>query len=52
MREKGRQDAVFLGIAATWIGFDQITKLILRESLGVGDHSVVTSFFPFFERAE
>ena len=38
---------MFLGIAAIWIAFDQITKVILRETLDVGDHSVVTSFFRF-----
>ena len=47
VRGKGRQDAIFLGIASIWIAFDQITKVILRETLDVGDHSVVTSFFRF-----
>lgn len=47
VRDKRRQDAIFLGIAASWIAFDQITKVILRETLDVGDHSVVTSFFRF-----
>ncbi len=47
LRAKRRQDGIFVGVAAGWIAIDQITKLILRETLAAGDHSVVTSFFQF-----
>ena len=44
---RGRQDAIFLGAAAAWVAFDQLTKVILRDSLAEGQHDRLTSFFRF-----
>lgn len=44
---RGRQDLIFLSVAAVWVGFDQLTKVIIREWLSVGEHDRVTSFFRF-----
>lgn len=44
-RGRGRQDVAFLGVAAAWVAFDQITKVILRESLAEGEHERLASFF-------
>ncbi len=46
-RGRGRQDALFLGIVALWVSFDQVTKVILRESLAEGEHWRLASFFRF-----
>ena len=44
-RGNGRQDLIFLAAAATWVAFDQISKVIVRESLAEGEHDRLTSFF-------
>ncbi len=46
-RGRGKQDALFLGLAAAWVGLDQITKVILRESLDRGEHWELASFYRF-----
>ncbi len=46
-RRRQRQDLVFLGIAAAWIVFDQITKVVVREALSPGEHWELASFFRF-----
>ncbi len=45
-RKRG-QDLVFLGLAAAWVTLDQVTKLILRDSLSPGEHWEVASFYRF-----
>lgn len=42
-----RGDLLFLAVAAAWIAFDQITKVVLRESLAVGEHWELASFYRF-----
>lgn len=42
-----RQDVWFLGIATAWVVFDQVTKVITRELLDVGEHWELASFFRF-----
>ena len=46
-RRKRRQDLLFLGLAAAWGALDQVTKVILRESLSPGEHWEVASFYRF-----
>ena len=46
-RRKRRQDLLFLGLAAAWVALDQVTKVILRESLSPGEHWEVASFYRF-----
>ena len=46
-RGRGRQDAIFLGVAAIWVVFDQVTKVIVRETLAEGDHERLAPFFRF-----
>ena len=36
-----------MGLAGAWIAFDQITKLVVRESLERGEHWELASFFRF-----
>ena len=43
----GRRDLGLLGIVAVWVAFDQITKVIVRESLDRGEHWELASFFRF-----
>jgi signal peptidase II len=44
-RRDRRQDLLFLGLAGAWVALDQVTKVILRESLSRGEHWEVASFF-------
>ncbi len=44
-RRNRRQDLLFLSLAGVWVGLDQVTKVILRESLSPGEHWEVASFF-------
>ena len=46
-RRNRRQDLLFLGLATIWVALDQVTKVILRESLSVGEHWEVASFYRF-----
>lgn len=46
-RNRSRQDLLFLGIVAAWLALDQITKVIVRETLAEGSRREVTSFFSF-----
>ena len=46
-RGNGRRDLLFLGTAGAWVAFDQITKVIVRDSLSLGEHDRITSFFRF-----
>ena len=46
-RSRQRQDLVFFGIAAGWVLFDQITKVIVRSFLDRGEHWELASFFRF-----
>ncbi len=41
----GRRLAWFLGVAAGWVGLDQITKVAVRESLASGEHWEISGFF-------
>jgi signal peptidase II len=38
---------MLLGVIAAWVVFDQITKVVVRESLDRGEHWELTSFFRF-----
>ncbi len=46
-RGLGRKDAIFLGLAALWVVFDQVTKVVVRESLERGEHWELASFYRF-----
>ena len=36
-----------MGVAASWVIFDQVTKVIVRETLAEGDHERLAPFFRF-----
>ena len=38
---------MLLGVVAAWVAFDQITKVVVRESLDRGEHWELASFFRF-----
>ena len=42
-----RFDSIFFGIAAGWVIFDQIAKVIVRETLAPGEHERLAAFFRF-----
>ena len=44
-RPLGRRDVWFAAIAGLWIALDQVSKVIIRESLDPGEHWEVASFF-------
>ncbi|MCY3886964.1 MAG: signal peptidase II [Chloroflexi bacterium] len=44
---RGRRDLWLLGIVAAWVALDQITKVVVRESLNRGEHWELAPFFRF-----
>ena len=44
---RGRRDLWLLGVVATWVALDQITKVVVRESLHRGEHWELAPFFRF-----
>ncbi len=46
-RLSGRRHLAFLGVAAVVVAFDQITKVIVRASLELGEREQLAQFFSF-----
>ena len=42
-----REDVIFAATVAAWVAFDQITKVIVRDALAVGEHERLAPFFRF-----